>query len=175
MFIAFLGGVVLGESPLTSVQMLWVNLIMDTFAALALATEPPNPELLNERPYTKRDSIISAVMWRNIAGQAVFQILFLGMLLFFGPLLFDLQTKTATELWTPENGVLYTMVFNTFVFMQCFNEINARKIKAHEFNVFEGFFNNPLFIIIELITVIVQILLVTVGGRAFKCAPLTWE
>ena len=174
MFIAFLGGVVLGESPLTSVQMLWVNLIMDTFAALALATEPPDLELLKDKPYSKKDSIMTTVMWRNIIGQAAYQIVFLGLLLFFGPLLFDLPRKAATEPWTPENGVLYTMVFNTFVFMQCFNEVNARKIKAHEFNVFAGFFNNPLFIFIELVTVAVQVLLVSVGGRAFKCSPLTW-
>lgn len=55
MFIVFLGGVILGYSPLTSVQMLWVNMIMDTFAALALATEPPSRDLLKEKPYKRDD------------------------------------------------------------------------------------------------------------------------
>ena len=72
MFIAFLGGVVTGESPLTSIQMLWVNLIMDSFAALALATEPPAPELLTEKPYTKTENIVTPTMWRNIIGQGLF-------------------------------------------------------------------------------------------------------
>lgn len=72
MFIAFIGGVVVGESPITSVQMLWVNLIMDTFAALALATEPPGDELLLETPYGKNESIVNAVMWRNVIGQAIY-------------------------------------------------------------------------------------------------------
>jgi len=72
MFTAFIGGVVLGTSPLTSVQMLWVNLIMDTFAALALATEPPSDELLKHKPHSREDSIITSVMWRNIIGQSIF-------------------------------------------------------------------------------------------------------
>jgi magnesium-transporting ATPase (P-type) len=52
--------------------MLWVNLIMDTFAALALATEPPSEDLLNDKPHSKKDSIVTSVMWRNIIGQSIF-------------------------------------------------------------------------------------------------------
>ena len=76
-FIAFIGGVVLGESPLTTVQLLWVNLIMDTFAALALATEPPKPELLEDAPHGRDDNIVTSVMWRNVIGQSVYQIFIL--------------------------------------------------------------------------------------------------
>lgn len=68
MFIVFVGGVFVNDPPLTAVQMLWVNLIMDTFAALALATEPPSEELLKEQPYKRDDIIVTAVMWRNIVG-----------------------------------------------------------------------------------------------------------
>jgi len=67
-FIVFLGGATSGDSPLTAVQMLWLNLIMDTMAALALATEPPNIALLDQPPYGKTDSIMTAVMFRNIVG-----------------------------------------------------------------------------------------------------------
>jgi magnesium-transporting ATPase (P-type) len=72
MFIVFLGGAVITDPPLTSVQMLWVNLIMDTFAALALATEPPSDELLNHPPHTRHEKIVNSVMWRNIIGQALY-------------------------------------------------------------------------------------------------------
>jgi Ca2+ transporting ATPase len=72
MFIVFLGGAVITDPPLTSVQMLWVNLIMDTFAALALATEPPSDDLLNQAPYSRNEKIVTAVMWRNIIGQALY-------------------------------------------------------------------------------------------------------
>ena len=68
MFIVFLGGVVVAEPPLTSVQMLWVNLIMDTLAALALATEPPHDNLLDQAPYGRSDIIVTPIMWRNIIG-----------------------------------------------------------------------------------------------------------
>jgi Ca2+ transporting ATPase len=72
MFIVFLGGVALDDPPLTSVQMLWVNLIMDTCAALALATEPPSNYLLHRKPYSRTDLIVTPIMWRNIVGQAIF-------------------------------------------------------------------------------------------------------
>lgn len=68
MFIVFLGGVCISDPPLTSVQMLWVNLIMDTFAALALATEPPGEDLLTQPPYSRTELIVTPVMWRNIIG-----------------------------------------------------------------------------------------------------------
>jgi magnesium-transporting ATPase (P-type) len=84
MFIVFLGGVALQEPPLTSVQMLWVNLIMDTLAALALATEPPSDDLLLQKPYARNDQIVTPVMWRNIVGQALYQATTLIVLLFAG-------------------------------------------------------------------------------------------
>ena len=68
MFIVFLGGVALSDPPLNSVQMLWVNLIMDTCAALALATEPPNDALLDHPPHARNELIVTGVMWRNITG-----------------------------------------------------------------------------------------------------------
>lgn len=74
--VAFIGSVTNGESPLTPVQLLWVNLIMDTFAALALATERPTDELLERKPYGRYDNLITRAMWRNIISQAVFQVLF---------------------------------------------------------------------------------------------------
>jgi len=72
MFIVFLGSVILKESPLNAVQMLWVNLIMDTFAALALATEPPIEEILLRKPYSKDAPIITNSMWRNILGHSIY-------------------------------------------------------------------------------------------------------
>jgi Ca2+ transporting ATPase len=72
----------------------------------------------------------------------------------------NIPPKVHGEPWTHENGLHYTMIFNTFVFMQVFNQINSRKLGENEFNVFENFFNNSLFIGIMLVTVFVQILLV---------------
>lgn len=85
MFIVFIGSVFLRDPPLTSVQMLWVNLIMDTCGALALATEPPSDDLLDQKPYPRTESIVTAVMIRNIIGQAIYQMTVLLVLLFAGP------------------------------------------------------------------------------------------
>lgn len=71
MFIVFFGSVVLRDSPLNAVQMLWVNLVMDTLGALALATEPPAFDILERQPYNKNDPIVSKVMWRNVFGHAI--------------------------------------------------------------------------------------------------------
>jgi calcium-translocating P-type ATPase len=68
LIIVFTGSVIFDDPPLTSVQMLWVNLIMDTFAALALATEPPHDSLMDRHPSSKDERIVNSVMWRNIMG-----------------------------------------------------------------------------------------------------------
>ncbi|PFH38470.1 calcium-translocating P-type ATPase, PMCA-type protein [Besnoitia besnoiti] len=79
---AFLTAMVIRESPLTAVQMLWVNLIMDSFASLALATEPPTDELLNRKPHSRKEYLVSQVMFRNIVGQAIYQLTVLLLLIF---------------------------------------------------------------------------------------------
>lgn len=85
MAIVFFGSCILSDSPLNAVQMLWVNLVMDTFGALALATEPPMEDILKRAPYPKSASIVNEVMWRNIFGHAIFQIVVLGMVIFLVP------------------------------------------------------------------------------------------
>ena len=82
MFIVFFGSVVLNSSPLTAVQMLWVNLIMDTFAALALATEPPDDSILERQPQPSSEAITTKVMWRNILGHSIYQIIVLICVIF---------------------------------------------------------------------------------------------
>jgi Ca2+ transporting ATPase len=81
---AFVGGAVLRESPLNPIQMLWVNLIMDTLASLALATEPPGEDLLKRKPYSRFENLITPNMWKNIIGQGIWQIMILGTILFKG-------------------------------------------------------------------------------------------
>lgn len=169
----FIGGITVRASPLNSIQMLWVNLIMDTMAALALATEPPSEELLKRKPYGRTEYIITPLMWRNIICQAVFQLIVLNIVLFLGDEIFGVPNQIGIDAWTFENGKHFTLFFSIFVFMQVFNEINARKLKREEINVFEGFFNNPLFLFIVLGTIIVHICLVELGGRAIQCSPLT--
>lgn len=84
MFIVFFSAVILKDSPLNAVQMLWVNLIMDTMAALALATEPPADDILKRQPYPKTDKIMTDIMWRNVFGHAIYQIIALIVVIFAG-------------------------------------------------------------------------------------------
>uniref|UniRef100_A0A8I3ZZ35 Calcium-transporting ATPase n=2 Tax=Simiiformes TaxID=314293 RepID=A0A8I3ZZ35_CALJA len=161
------------DSPLKAVQMLWVNLIMDTLASLALATEPPTESLLLRKPYGRNKPLISRTMMKNILGHAFYQLVVVFTLLFAGEKFFDIDSGRNAPLHAPPSEH-YTIVFNTFVLMQLFNEINARKIHG-ERNVFEGIFNNAIFCTIVLGTFVVQIIIVQFGGKPFSCSELSIE
>uniref|UniRef100_A0A672K4G2 Calcium-transporting ATPase n=1 Tax=Sinocyclocheilus grahami TaxID=75366 RepID=A0A672K4G2_SINGR len=171
--VAFTGACITQDSPLKAVQMLWVNLIMDTFASLALATEPPNEALLLRKPYGRNNPLISRTMMKNILGHAVFQLTIIFTLLFVGEKIFDIDSGRNAPLHSPPSEH-YTIIFNTFVLMQLFNEINARKIHG-ERNVFDGIFANPIFCSIVLGTFAIQIVIVQFGGKPFSCSPLNAE
>lgn len=160
---AFVSAIMEFGTPLTAVQLLWVNLIMDSFAALALATEPPSEELLKRKPYGRDDAMISGIMWRNIICQAIFQLCVQFVILMWVP-----------EYWgiVPHSRVHHTISFNAFVFCQIFNEFNSRRLENRN-DVFSGFTNNHLFTGIIFVTVIVQILFVQVGGSFTQCAALS--
>jgi P-type Ca2+ transporter type 2B len=133
--------------------MLWVNLVMDTLASLALATEPPTEALLNRKPYGRTKSIISPLMMRNILGQALYQLVIMFIILYTGQHFLDFES-TVDKIQTnshasKELSKQFTMVFNSFVLMTLFNEINSRKLHG-ERNVFKGIFRNPLFYCIWL-------------------------
>ncbi|XP_012724752.2 plasma membrane calcium-transporting ATPase 2 isoform X1 [Fundulus heteroclitus] len=171
--VAFTGACITQDSPLKAVQMLWVNLIMDTFASLALATEPPTESLLKRKPYGRNKPLISSTMTKNILGHAVYQLIIIFTLLFVGEIIFDIDSGRNAPLHSPPSEH-YTIIFNTFVMMQLFNEINARKIHG-ERNVFDGIFRNPIFCSIVFGTFAVQIVIVQFGGKPFSCQPLDLE
>uniref|UniRef100_H3BI64 Calcium-transporting ATPase n=1 Tax=Latimeria chalumnae TaxID=7897 RepID=H3BI64_LATCH len=168
--VAFTGACITQDSPLKAVQMLWVNLIMDTFASLALATEPPTESLLMRRPYGRNKPLISRTMMKNILGHAVYQLTIIFSLLFVGEQLFTIDNGRNAPLHSPPSEH-YTIIFNTFVMMQLFNEINARKIHGEK-NVFDDIFRNPIFCTIVLGTFAIQIIIVQFGGKPFSCSPL---
>ncbi len=103
-------------SVLTAVQLLWVNLIMDTLAALALATDPPQDSVLDRKPERKGASIISTTMWKMIIGQAIYQLV-ITFLLYYGATVILPPNDP-----DPDPTQINTLVFNTFVWMQIFNQ-----------------------------------------------------
>lgn len=160
--ITLIGASLFKQEILKPIQMLWLNLIMDTLGSLALATESPTVALLDRHPHKRDDYIISRTMYKHIIGQAAFQLIVLVLLLFFTENFlpeypdsfddlpnFDPDFKY-TEMGTARSGYFLlidgqdnyqhifeetkiysrhmTFIFNTFVMMQVFNFMNARKI-----------------------------------------------
>jgi Ca2+ transporting ATPase len=153
-------------TPLTAVQMLWINMIMDSLASLALATELPNDRLLYRNPYPKERTLITRKVLRFIFGHAVYQLTVLFALLWLGATMLGCESDEP-ELLKRE---LSTVIFNTFVVMQLFNEINARKVNG-EMNVFEGLMSHYQFFAILILTAVIQFVLVTYGGSVLSCEP----
>ncbi|CAD8082906.1 unnamed protein product [Paramecium sonneborni] len=175
LFMSVLGAAVTKEAPLTSIQMLWVNLIMDTFASLALATEPPSDRLLNRKPYGKRESIVNSIMYRTVIGASLYQIVILCLILFVPNSIFDFDTEFNKDY---DNRPIQrlTMFFQTFVLMQICNSISCRKLDEVSLNPFSGLFNNLLFWLINFIEVLVQYLLILFGGKfAVVCELTVWQ
>ena len=174
-FMTFLGGIILKDSPLNAIQMLWVNLIMDSFASLALATEDPTDALLDRKPYSRDASILTPMMLLNIFSQSIFQIIVLTVIIFYGDYIFGVPSDRELEhfTWNNVNGYHFTIFFNIFVYMQVFNSINARKLQKNEYNVFTGILGNWLYLLIQGIIIVGQIILVTFGGRAVRTHALS--
>ncbi|GKT86073.1 LOW QUALITY PROTEIN: calcium-translocating P-type ATPase [Colletotrichum tofieldiae] len=150
------------EPVLKAVQLLWVNLIMDTFAALALATDPPTEKILDRPPQRKDAPLITINMWKMIIGQAIFQLIITITLYFAGPEILSYDRNNEDQMLQ-----LDTVIFNTFVWMQIFNEFNNRRLD-NKFNVLEGIHRNKFFIFINILMVGLQVGIVFIGGRVFE-------
>ncbi|KAK6911124.1 hypothetical protein RJ641_023217 [Dillenia turbinata] len=139
-----------GNVPLNAVQLLWVNLIMDTLGALALATEPPTDSLMDRAPVGRREPLITNIMWRNLIVQALYQVIILLVLNFCGRNILQLKHESIVH----ANEIKNTFIFNAFVLCQICNEFNARK--PNEMNVFTGVTKNCLFMAIVGMTFVFQ-------------------
>ena len=137
---------------------------MDTFAALALATDPPTRSILNRKPDPKSAPLITLTMWKMITGQAIFQLVVTLVLYFAGAKMLSYQRHDEKE-------ALQTLIFNTFVWMQIFNQYNCRRLD-NRLNIFEGVHRNIYFISIQFIIIGGQILIIFKGGAAFSIHPI---
>ncbi|TMS38440.1 hypothetical protein L596_005168 [Steinernema carpocapsae] len=167
---AFVSACTIADSPLKAVHMLWINLIMDTLASLALATEVPTEHLLQRKPYGRKKSLISRTMLKSICLHAIYQMIILFTIIFYGNYLFGVASGLYARPFAPPSEH-FTIVFNTFVMLTLFNEINSRKVHG-ERNVFKGLGSNQIFCIIWTSTFVGQILIVQFGGAWFSTAPL---
>ncbi|MDR1455048.1 MAG: calcium-translocating P-type ATPase, PMCA-type [Tannerella sp.] len=175
---AFLGT----ESPLTVTQMLWVNLIMDTFAALALASLPPNPKVMNEKPRKTSDHIISRSMGKSILSVGIlFVALLFGLLQYFKHA--EITSLTQFSLaefgrnffnFSPGNGLSpdeLALFFTIFVMLQFWNMFNAKAFMTGK-SAFAYLSECKGFLSIAAVILAGQWLIVTVGGEMFSVVPL---
>lgn len=160
-----LGGSFVGvEIPLTVTQMLWVNLIMDTFAAMALATLPPSKDVMKEKPRKQTDFILTKPMQWNI--------LICGLTFFiamFALLIYD-EWKFCEDVPVHE----LTIFFTTFVMMQLWNLFNAKALGT-KYSSFHGLWKDKGLLLVLLIVIIGQWLIVTFGGKMFRTVPLSFS
>lgn len=163
LLIVLLGSFVGTALPLTVTQMLWVNLIMDTFAALALASIPPSEDVMNEKPRRSTDFIISKAMRYNIFGVGtVFLIVLMGMIYYFT---------------NAESGMTVhrlTIFFTFFVMLQFWNLFNVRVFGTND-SAFKGLTKSYGMELIVIAILGGQILIVQFGGAVFRTEPLDWQ
>ena len=163
--VVMIGSLIGTDSPLTITQMLWVNLIMDTFAAGALASLPPNPKVMKDRPRksgANGDFIITKPMaWNIFATGALF-----------------VAIQVALLLWLGKDGGLsfysQSEFFTFFVMLQFWNMFNAKAYMTGA-SAFKGLGNNPAFLLVCAIILVGQFLIVTFGGEMFNVVPLNPE
>lgn len=149
------------ELPLTVTQMLWVNLIMDTFAALALATEPPSDDVMDQQPRNKLAFIITPSMWKWILGFGIAFII-------AAELYISALAQGGRALDTRD----VTMLFTGFVMLQFWNLFNARVYGTNK-SFLNGLAGNTSFLLIALVILVGQFLAVTFGGEVFRTVPLS--
>lgn len=158
-----------GEAPLQAIHLLWINLIMDVLAGIALTMESPTTKLLKRKPYRKNRPLISKQMWVFMLGHSIYQLIVLLIILFAGPVLFNIDSGASHESRPSQH---YTLIFNTFVMFQLFNEVNARKVLG-ERNVFGGLWQNRILLVVMIIQIMIQVIIVQFGDIVFHTSGLT--
>lgn len=169
--IAILGPFLNLELPLTIIQVLWINLIMDTFAAIALATDPPDPALMELPPRRQGEFMLSKAMLRQILATGIPCLLLLVAIL----LLFQARGMEIPDEWaetTPLSRRMLTQFFSLFVLLQFWN-LFATKCWGTRGPVLKHLLDNRPFLLISGIILLGQILIVTFGGRVFRTVPLS--
>jgi Ca2+-transporting ATPase len=170
--IVFMGPFLNLKPPFTVLQLLWINVIMDTFAAIALCSEPPRENLMNKPPKRRDESILTHSMIGNILFTAAFfVVVMIGLLIGMhhhdwfagsGP-----ASKEFPELTYRQIAIFFTV----YVFFQVWNQLNCRSLTPEESGLYR-LYRNPQFLLIASLTVVGQVLIVTLGGEVFSVEPL---
>lgn len=151
------------DTPITVIQMLWVNMVMDTLAGLAFAFEPPLIEYMKEKPKNKNESIINKYMISEILITGIYSAL---LCLFF------LKSQFISNFFRGNPAYLMSAFFGLFIFIDIFNSFNARTSRI---NILSNILDNKTFIFIMIFITFIQILLIYFGGDLFRTTSLTFR
>jgi magnesium-transporting ATPase (P-type) len=149
------------ESPITVVQMLWINMVMDTLAGLAFSFEPPLKEYMKEKPKKRNERIINRYM-KN-------EILFTGAYSSLLCIIF-LKSNFLNNVFNNNLNTIFTAFFGLFIFIAIFNSFNARTSRL---NILADIFKNRIFLVVLLFIMIIQILMIYYGGNVFRTSGLS--
>ena len=157
-------------------HLLWLNLILDTFGSLSLATEPPaREEILKKSPYNLNENIITNSMVIFICVQSFIQSSILVILILFAPTLLGISDDRGlsyTE-WEDIHGYHTTIVFNVLIIMQIFNALNSRNLDKDNIKIWRNIHKHTVFILIQSLILISQLLLINYGGLFTRTRPLS--
>ncbi|MBV9122430.1 MAG: cation-translocating P-type ATPase, partial [Planctomycetes bacterium] len=170
--IAFLGPFFGVKPPFTILQLLWINVIMDTFASIALCSEPPRPGLMQLPPKRRDENIITrGMLWNIFTTGAFFVVVMMALLMVMKATAHHPFWGGVASTEFPEFTARQVSIFFTvYVLFQVWNEINCRSL-VPEVSGFQGLFRNPIFLAIIAVIVVGQVLIVTFGGTVFQVEP----
>ena len=151
---------------------------MDTFAAFALATESPSSNVLQDNPWKEDVNVMSTDVWGQIIGMSIWNTIIMCVVIILGPITSELEYKFTDNPARDTPGGInkakhMTLIFNSFVFLQIFNQYNCRRHRLNEFNVLEGIVNNWAFIVVSLGTFFIQIGLVYYVPVIIRCHSIS--
>lgn len=156
---------------LTAVQLLWIDIIVNPFAALALATDSATKKFLDRKPDGKNTPLFSVEMYKQMLWQSLYQIIIILIFHFLGFKILGFRETGDASSDKHSRAMVQTLVFNAFVFAQIFNSINCRRLD-NGLHIFEDVLNNWFFIVVTLLEIAIQILIVFFGGEAFRVTTL---
>lgn len=178
--IALIGPLIGLRPPFTVLQLLWINVIMDTFAAIALCSEPPRPGLMTSPPKRRDENILTRSMVMTIGSTAIFfVVVMMGLLVgmqhygwFAQPPTGDVSPASQAFLGFTVRQV--TIFFSVYVFFQVWNQINCRSLTPNQSGL-SGVQHNPVFLAITGVIILGQLAIVSYGGTIFQVEPLSWQ
>jgi magnesium-transporting ATPase (P-type) len=175
--IVFMGAIFRGATLFSVVELMWLNLIMDTLAALSLASERPNPSVIADQPVKENENLITRDMWKQIVGMSLYISGVMFIMFWFNEDFWSLNYSMSQDLFENGNPTdkcrAFTMLFNLFVYLHLFNQLNCREITAKRTNPFKNITRNFQFLLVFFSTIGVQYMIVEWGGVVTRTSGLT--